>query len=255
LRTLTLEAEVHRSGFHFPSAAIYSFIPGTSTAKLSGTNSHLDFHAHHGSENTVIDAPGGVAVQANTTSEDTSTNDPPTINGGTMTGQTNASSATYVSPTLEDQLSFVFGVGSLAEVEKIANNVYTSTGSIPQPMDSMKVVVYKGDINFDGTPTLNGGGILVVEGDLTIDGSSTSHSWNGLILCTGDIEIKNRAVINGAVMGGRLIRVHGDDNNRASEVHYSSSALDAINAQLGIYRMEKATLRAIDPTSPSVQTY
>lgn len=255
LQKMTLEAEIRRTALVYKEAALYDFVDPAAPASLQGVQ--VDVHAHGDRTNTELSVADGTgyAYWAGTSLIATDRVDwkgGNNVLGPVLAGASNPTSATYVSPRLADELRDIFGVPDLGKLKEMAARYYEDPIDLPQPLPTMDFVYVKpnsGVLTFNGTPQLNGGGVLVVEGDLHLKGDTATQRWDGLIFVTGNFEMERACDVTGAVICGGTALIHGYEG-QVARLRYSKATLDRVNAQLSTYRVARSTIRVIEGATP-----
>jgi hypothetical protein len=245
-KAILLEAEIRRAAIHTREAALYSFNASTATDTVLLEDA--------GSGSCTINVLDGIGrpYWSNT--------DKVTLAGGPIFGtpplaseknKSVASDPLFVDPNLAEQLIYVFGTSDLEAVKAMAANVYVNSADLPQPMPANAFTYFDGDLDFDGSPVLGGGGILFVEGDLMIDDGSNLQSFNGLIFTTGKYAQRHKSTVTGGVICGGTAEVHGHGSGKEAVLSYSKDKLDSVASILDDYRLEHATIKVLpDNISP-----
>ena len=83
--------------------------------------------------------------------------------------------------------------------------------------------------------------LLFVNGDLTIGAGSNSF-FSGIVYVTGEIEVVAPAEIRGTIIGRDKIVTSGSGDY--VKVEYDQSVLDAVQRDVGTYRISRAIRRA-----------
>lgn len=139
-------------------------------------------------------------------------------------------------PTLDITCKKVFGIED-NELRSTAD-VYTSDATtITSPLPSYKIVYVDGNITFNAARPLEGTGVLVVNGQMTVSASSNSV-FNGLIFCTGDVQINAPTLIRGVIIGSNRINCVGTGDY--VEIDYDPDILADLRSRMGQYRFSKS---------------
>jgi len=152
-----------------------------------------------------------------------------------LTGEpSSAASAVY-----DDSIGYVFGV-SLAELRAMADNHVEDEKDFPSLLRDGSITLLDGKINFGPTRSLKGSGIVVINGNCTINPGSTS-SFSGLLYVDGKLTIHAPCTIRGAVIATGQTSVQGVGD--FSEIAYDEKVLEAIQRNLGSYRLSTTARR------------
>jgi Tfp pilus assembly protein PilX len=259
IQTATVEAEVRRSHFNFPKAAIYSYIDGASGDNQQITVSEAD----NGSNTQVVIGDGAADHLIANTDEaklkisnqkqvallDSAGNYAPAI----KMKRSNFTSSDYVDPVLGVQLKDIFGVDTIDALKLMVDKTYTDVTDTAFPASSFVYINptgKKGELKLK-TP-LSGGGILFVDGDLVMDTKEPS-TWEGVIFVTGNYKQNNATVTGQVIVGGEISELKGAKNAQAKIV-YSKNVIDRITGQFSTFRLDRATIKVVE-SSGTTKTY
>lgn len=154
--------------------------------------------------------------------------------GGTVSGNPSAQFSGIVNPSV----NYVFGVPD-SDLKVLADYFVDNPSAIPNPYPTISFVYIEGDIEFNNTHPLKGGGILYVKGNLKLNSTSNSL-FSGLIYVTGISTIEGPALIQGAVVSLNGMDISG--NGDVAEIDFDSSILTTVRQQLAYYRENKSSL-------------
>jgi hypothetical protein len=168
----------------------------------------------------------------------------------------------FNNPTLLSDKD-VFGM-SLAQVQSIADYVGTSIGA-PVSLNIVsdwKLSFFTGPVTYgpslafpytalgapktSTTAATSSEGLLVVNGDLTLlaaNGSETPSTWNGVIFCTGNLNVEDGCIINGAVIMGSpwyhgvagTVNLTGSSGN-FGQIIYNPNLVTTVMQKVASYR-------------------
>lgn len=238
-KSLILEAEIRRASINTREAALYCF-------KQSTAADTVKFDVQ-GAGSCVVDVLDGIGRPYWCNTNMVTLVGLPGFGTPPLPAEQNKNAATdplYVDPDLANQLIYVFGTSDLEGVKSMAANVYDNEGDIPQPMPANAFIYFDGNLVFDGSPDLSGGGILFVEGDMKIE-ASTLQSYNGLIFTTGRYDQRHKSTVTGGVICGGTAEVHGHGAGKEASLRYSKDKLDSVASILDDYRLEHATIKVL----------
>jgi len=153
---------------------------------------------------------------------------------------------------------------SLAQVQSIADYVGTSIGA-PVSLNIVsdwKLSFFTGPVTYgpslafpytalgapktSTTAATSSEGLLVVNGDLTLlaaNGSETPSTWNGVIFCTGNLNVEDGCIINGAVIMGSpwyhgvagTVNLTGSSGN-FGQIIYNPNLVTTVMQKVASYR-------------------
>ncbi|MCA8943164.1 MAG: hypothetical protein KDB80_11445 [Planctomycetes bacterium] len=135
----------------------------------------------------------------------------------------------------------VFGV-KVEELRSMASLYVSDVKNLPRGQ-ALKGIVFADvpALEFDAKNPLRGSGLLFVNGDLTIGAGSNSF-FSGIVYVTGEIEVVAPAEIRGTIIGRDKIVTSGSGDY--VKVEYDQSVLDAVQRDVGTYRISRAIRRA-----------
>ena len=114
----------------------------------------------------------------------------------------------------------------------MADIVVEDEKDLPDPLQTMSLIVIKGNATFNPQKKLSGSGILIVLGNLTLNPQSDAF-FNGVIWVGGKFHMSPPAVVNGAVVAlGKITLAAG---NEIGEVNYDAAILQQVRLQKGNY--------------------
>ncbi len=135
----------------------------------------------------------------------------------------------------------VFGA-SREELIEVASIHVTDPAEMPAPVPDFALVFVEGDVTFGPTKPLSGTGLLIVDGNVTIEHGSNSY-FAGMIYVTGNYTQRAPSLVRGTVIVQGVATVEGLGDY--SEVVFDQAIIDALNLNVGPYRMMRA-LRRLD---------
>jgi hypothetical protein len=98
---------------------------------------------------------------------------------------------------------------------------------------TLSVVYVNGNVTFDATHQLRGGGILYINGNLTI--ASTSNTlFSGVIYVAGNVTVNGPALISGSLIATGTVTIRGTSD--VAQVEYDGSLISSVRQQICQYR-------------------
>ncbi len=145
--------------------------------------------------------------------------------------------ATTSVPGWRSGLKGVFGV-TLSDLKGMADAAVTDASVLPGNLGEYTLTVIEGNVVFDKDRPLRGTGIVIVKGTCTIASGSNSF-FNGMLWCSGRLEINGPCYLRGIFIGQSYIDVRGAGGDFA-EIEYDGGIVDDLLTRMGTYRRSKA---------------